>query len=87
MWLKFVFTILMCTIQEYGIDWNGPPVLSSCEQSVEVPHTEVPLSPVELQQLRDSIDPLADSDDYGIVQYTATREFVQALTWSTTIGS
>ena len=38
-----------------------------------VPSTECPLSATELEALRNVVDPLEESEDYGIGLYVATR--------------
>ncbi len=42
---------------------------------VEVPETECPLSPTELDQLKQEINPFCD--DHGVAMYTATKAFVE----------
>ena len=63
----------------YGIDWNAP--FSSDDETVDsvtVPVSECPLSPDEMTQLRVEVDPLAETEDYGISQYLVTVDFVQS---------
>ena len=60
----------------YGIDWNAP--FSSDDETVDsvtVPVSECPLSPDEMTQLRVEVDPLAETEDYGISQYLVTVDF------------
>ena len=59
---------------EYGIDWNGPTGVD--HETVVVPDTENPLSPAQLDLLRDTINPMEECDQYGISLYLATKAFV-----------
>ena len=49
------------------------------DNTVEVPDTESPLSPVELDQLKQEINPIESCEDHGIAMYTATKAFVESL--------
>ena len=65
--------------EDYGVDWDGPvPVDHEAEMDgVHMPtDVDPPISPVDLQELRRTVDPLADSDCFGIDLYVATAEFV-----------
>ena len=44
-----------------------------------VPSTECPLSATELEALRNVVDPLEESEDYGIGLYVATRAYVYSV--------
>ena len=46
------------------------------DEGVEVPSTCCPLDENELQQLRQSVNPMESCDDHGINLYTLTRTFV-----------
>ena len=66
--------------QLYGIDWDGP--LPQGEEmdvdSVEVPETACPLSQEHFNELVATINPLRESNTYGIDIYLETLEFVNA---------
>ena len=61
----------------YGIDFNGPhpaeeydgPSPSNETSSVEVPQTEMPITQEAYQHLRRTINPLRDSEFYGVDIY------------------
>ena len=64
--------LFKCRLQEefrqYGIDWNGP-VGTGDDNMVEVPDTLCPFSYHILSQLRQSVHPNSDDDNYGISLY------------------
>ena len=62
----------------YGIDWEGP--ISPDIESVNVPDTECPFSTDQLDLLKETINPLEESDDYGVQLYITTRMFVNCIT-------
>ena len=44
-----------------------------------MPPTECPLSATELEALKSVVDPLDESEDYGIGLYVATRAYVYSV--------
>jgi hypothetical protein len=64
--------------QQYGIDWDGPvPAEDDMDvDAVQVPETTCPLSQEHLDELVATIDPLRESNSYGIDIYLETMEFV-----------
>ena len=64
--------------QQYGIDWEGPlpEEASSDGVAVEVPETHCPVTPHQYQELVATVDPLRESDSYGIDIYLETLTFV-----------
>ena len=65
----------------YGIDWEGPlPEEVESQEEVHVPDITCPLpSPADLAELS-AIDPLRDSDNYGIDIFMETKHFVYSKT-------
>lgn len=64
-------------IQQYGIDWDGPvSEETDAEVHVEVPLTRNPLHEAQYQELTRVINPLKDSDCYGIDIFVETLEKV-----------
>ena len=61
----------------YGIDWEGPiPEEIETLEEVHVPDIICPLqSPADLAELS-AIDPLRESDNYGIEIFLETKHFV-----------
>ena len=79
--LSLFLSIFLSTQDEferYGIDWDGPlPEDATLDEAiVEVPETGCPLSPEQYQELLSSIDPLRESESYGIDIYMETVTFV-----------
>ena len=69
--------LLQNEIQQYGIDWAGPvSEETDAEVHVEVPLTRNPLNEAQFQELTREIDPLKDSDCYGIDIFVETLEKV-----------
>ena len=46
---------------------------------LHIPEDELPITPAELQTLRDNMDPLTSCDDYGISFYLYTRDYVKNI--------
>ena len=65
---------------EYGIDWDGPlPCEAEMDvESIVVPVTNTPLSQEEYHQLSLCINPLRESNSYGIDIYLEVKEFVRS---------
>jgi len=53
-------------LEQYGLDWDGPLPESDSDELIEVPSTESPLNRQQTQELTEAIDPLRNSDCYGI---------------------
>ena len=66
-------------IDNYGIDWDGPLVnQAEIEEIVDVP--ELPnISNEAEQELRQLVDPIRESDRYGLDIYMETLQFVQTV--------
>ncbi len=58
----------------YGIDWEGPTAIQESE-NVEVPKTSIPTG-FSLEELERNVDPLADSDEYGIDLYIKLLQYI-----------
>ena len=88
--LAFMFDLFHPSQEEfeqYGIDWDGPlPEKATSDGAiVEVPETRCPLTPEHYQELVDRLDPLRESESYGIDIYMETVTFVNthAITCTT----
>ena len=55
-------------VEQYGLDWDGPLPESDSDEMIELPLTECPLNLQETQELKQAIDPLRNSDCYGIIK-------------------
>ena len=65
-------------IDNYGIDWDGPVTdQEELDESVDVPELSVILSNEMEQELRQIVDPLRESDCYGLDIYMETIQFVE----------
>lgn len=65
-------------IEHYGIDWDGPVAeQSELDQSVDVPELPNIISYQSEQELRQLINPLQESDCYGLNIYMETLQFVE----------
>ena len=60
----------------YGIDFGDALSLPE-ENSVVVPQSQLVIPDVTLQSLQDQIDPLTNSDNYGIELYEQTVAFIE----------
>ena len=63
-------------VEQYGLDWDGPLPESDSDEMIELPLTECPLNLQETQELKQAIDPLRNSDCYGIDIFIQTLLFV-----------
>lgn len=54
---------------DYGIDVDGPVSLEDHDEYVDIPPTVINLGQNFQQQLQVTIDPLRDSDSYGVDIY------------------
>lgn len=59
----------------HGVDWNGP-MPTTDESTVTIPHTQCPLTDLALDELRQTIDPLSEDNNYGIDVYQAVVQFI-----------
>ena len=75
----------MFTFQEdnenYGVDWDGPVPnndkdLNIHPDGIEVPVTYVPINEEDYSVLREQIDPLRDSELYGVDIYLEVLSFI-----------
>ena len=62
----------------YGEDPRGPPPNEFDFGSVEVPDTILPVNGSQLEAIS-HIQPLSESNDYGVSLHLETREIIQAL--------
>ena len=77
------FYILQGDFEHYGIDWESPVPAESENfdvDAVNVPETACPLSREHVDELARTVDPLRNSDSYGIDIYMETVEYVNAHT-------
>lgn len=58
----------------YGVDWDGPAPDVSLD---EVPNTTNPLEPAQYSSLTNLINPLRNSDEYGVEIYLEVLTFLQ----------
>ena len=63
------------------IDWDGPAPDGNLDDAtpVEVPNTRNPLEPAQNSSLTNLINPLCNSDEYGIDIYLETLTFIQEV--------
>ena len=67
--------------QQYGIDWEGPvPAEDFDIDVIDVPETTCPLSREYVDELTRMVDPLRNSDLYGIDIYLDAIEYVNTHT-------
>ena len=65
-------------LEQYGIDWEGPCPHSETDlDNVTVPRIDVNIPPNILQHLRESIDPLAPSELFGMDIYLICLRWLQ----------
>ena len=62
--------------ESYGVEDGLVP---EDDEGVEVPRNTLQLSEQQLSELQEAIDPLADSEDYGISIYTTTLRYLYNL--------
>ena len=53
-------------VDQYSLDWDGALPESDSDEMIELPLTECPLNLQETQELKQAMDPLRNSDCYGI---------------------
>ena len=60
---------------DYGVSMDDPmPMVES--ETVTLPETQFTLEDADFQQLKDTVNPLQDVDDYGIDLYISTKMFL-----------
>ena len=64
---------------DYGIDTNDPLINNDGEDQIETPESTLQLTNKQLTHLQASINPLSDSDNYGIELYVQTLDIVQQM--------
>ncbi|XP_028412590.1 uncharacterized protein LOC114535487 [Dendronephthya gigantea] len=67
------------TTMQYAVDWGGPLPVDADVDVVEVPETICPFSPQRFEELQATIDPLRESDSYGIDIYLESLRFVNTI--------
>ena len=63
----------------YGIDEDAPVPSNSDASTVEVPDCAYQISDIDLASLKLAIDPLQQSNEYGIDIYERTLQFLNRL--------
>ena len=63
--------------EDYGIDF-ACPCPTSANDDIDVPDTQCPLAAQQMEQLKNTIDPMQISCDYAVSLYTATRAYVHS---------
>lgn len=63
----------------YGIDEDAPVPSHSDASIIEVPHCAYQISDIDLASLKLAIDPLQQSNEYGIDVYERTLQFLNRL--------
>ena len=64
--------------ESYGLDNDGPLSLDE-EATLAVPHLNFELQSGDLEHLRQTVDPLARSDNFGIELYEQTVHFISHI--------
>ena len=68
-------------MEAFGVDWEGPmphPDDEGVCDTVVVPEIDCPLDSYSFDELDDTIQPLAETTNYGIDLYEKTLDFVAA---------
>jgi len=63
-------------LETFGVDWDGPSPYGDDDNTVEIPIIEDPISNQDYNLLQQTIDPLANSDSFGIDLFISTMQFV-----------
>lgn len=63
----------------YGIDSEGPVSIASDSSGIEIPESTISFSDRDIYFLKQTIDPCAPSDNYGIDLYEQTLQFISNL--------
>ena len=64
---------------DYGINTNDPLINNDGEDQIETPESTIQLTNEQLTHLQATINPLSDSDNYGIELYVQTLDIVQQM--------
>jgi hypothetical protein len=64
-------------INDYGIDWEGPIPIDNEIEQVNINPVNNILSSLQLINLRNIVNPLAEDGNFGIELYLNTLEFIQ----------
>ena len=74
------YTFSFQIVDDYGIDYDGPHPSQEYDgpsnETVEVPVTEMSISQEDYQRLATSINPLRESDFYGVDIYADVLQIV-----------
>ena len=65
--------------ESYGIDPQGPVSVASDRSGVEIPQNTLHFSERDIYMLKQTVDPCAASDNYGIDLYEQTLEYISNL--------
>ena len=79
--INLVFIIFQEEALQYGIDWDGPPLHNSTEHErngIVVQRIPCPLNRAQLQVLKETVDPCAESSAFGSDLYLKTADFIKA---------
>ena len=60
----------------YGVDWDGPVSAADDGDHVYVPDTTCSLGEDQVTVLKQTVDPLEQTDDLGVSLYVIARTFV-----------
>ena len=66
---------------DYGLEENGyiQKAESDCGDGIEIPNARIILNPNDQEQLAQLVNPLSDSDEYGIDLYLQALQFLMQL--------
>ena len=64
--------------ETYGVV-NDPLNSDATDDSIEIPPTELDISNDQLQQLRAQVNPLSNSDEFGVDLYTRTLAIIRSF--------
>lgn len=65
--------------ESYGIDPQGPISVASDRSGIEIPQSTLHFSERDIYMLKQTIDPCAASDNYGIDLYEQTLQYISNL--------
>lgn len=58
------------------MDWGGPVSEFPDVELIDVPENTVDLTEQQVEDLKESVDPLSQCDDVGVSLYVAARAYV-----------
>ena len=66
----------------YGVDHDLGISVDDAdnEERVEIPSTEIEISQEQVSELESRVNPLDESDNFGVDLFTQTLQFIQSLT-------